>query len=302
MDTLESLRRKIGSAGELESVVRTMKAMAASGIGQYERAVAALRDYYRTVELGMIAYFRQEIHATAAGEKKKEKQKRVFAIVFGSDQGLVGQFNETMAEFVSAKLQSSGKITEIWTIGERVNDRLTDAGFPPVKTFPVPNSLGGITSLVGKILAEMEEVTGNESNEVFIFHNKPRERAGYEPSGNRLFPPDEKWKNEAEEKKWPANKQPQVVGGQEHTLAALVREYLFVSVYRACAESLACENAGRLEAMQRAEKNIDELMEELNHKYHRLRQSSIDEELFDVVSGFEALKKNRTANSKRGYY
>jgi F-type H+-transporting ATPase subunit gamma len=41
--------------------------------------------------------------------------------------------------------------------------------------------------------------------------------------------------------------------------------------------------------MQRAEKNIDELQEDLNRTFHRLRQSGIDEELFDVISGFEAL-------------
>ncbi len=58
-----------------------------------------------------------------------------------------------------------------------------------------------------------------------------------------------------------------------------------------CAESLASENASRLAAMQRAEKNINELLDDLTHSYHQLRQSSIDEELFDVVSGFEALKK-----------
>ena len=69
----------------------------------------------------------------------------------------------------------------------------------------------------------------------------------------------------------------------------LVREYLFVSLFRACAESLASENASRLAAMQRADKNIDELLEELNRTFHRLRQSGIDEELFDVISGFEAL-------------
>jgi F-type H+-transporting ATPase subunit gamma len=73
------------------------------------------------------------------------------------------------------------------------------------------------------------------------------------------------------------------------TLRTLIREYLFVSLFRACAESLASENASRLSAMQRAEKNIDELLESLNRKFHQLRQSSIDEELFDVVSGFEAL-------------
>ena len=72
-------------------------------------------------------------------------------------------------------------------------------------------------------------------------------------------------------------------------MRALVREYLFISLFRACAESLASENASRLAAMQRADKNIDELLEDLNQKFHRLRQSGIDEELFDVVSGFEAL-------------
>ena len=57
-DTTASLRRKIDSAGDLQSVVRTMKALAASSIGQYEKSVRALGDYYRTVELGLGACFR----------------------------------------------------------------------------------------------------------------------------------------------------------------------------------------------------------------------------------------------------
>ena len=51
-DTAANQRRKIDSAGDLQSVDRTMKAMAASSIGQYEQSVRALGDYYRTVELG----------------------------------------------------------------------------------------------------------------------------------------------------------------------------------------------------------------------------------------------------------
>ena len=67
------------------------------------------------------------------------------------------------------------------------------------------------------------------------------------------------------------------------------REYLFVSLFRACSESVASENASRLAAMQRADKIIDELLADLNRTFHRLRQSGVDEELFDVISGFEAL-------------
>lgn len=105
----------------------------------------------------------------------------------------------------------------------------------------------------------------------------------------RLLPLDDVWRRDLAGIRWPTHNLPEVMNDSEQTLLALVREYLFVSLFRACAESLASENASRLAAMQRAEKNIDELLEDLNRTFHRLRQSGIDEELFDVVSGFEAL-------------
>ena len=70
-------------------------------------------------------------------------------------------------------------------------------------------------------------------------------------------------------------------------------EYLFISLFRACAESPAGENASRLATIERAGKNIDDLLEQLHGSVHRLRQSGIDEELFDVISGFEALRGSR---------
>ena len=67
-DTLASLRRKIGGAGDLKSVVRSMKALAASSIGQYEKSVLALADYDRTVELGLAVCLRnREAAALEAG-------------------------------------------------------------------------------------------------------------------------------------------------------------------------------------------------------------------------------------------
>ena len=88
---------------------------------------------------------------------------------------------------------------------------------------------------------------------------------------------------------WPTANLPEVLSGDTMTLRALIREYLFISIFRACAESLASENASRLAAMQRADKNINELLESLHGTFHKLRQSSIDEELFDVISGYESL-------------
>ena len=72
-------------------------------------------------------------------------------------------------------------------------------------------------------------------------------------------------------------------------LSRLVRQYLFVSLFRAMAESLAGENASRIASMQAAEKNIQERLAELSTAYNQRRQTAITEELLDVVTGFEAL-------------
>lgn len=289
-ESASSLRHKIASAGDLESVVRTMKAMAASNIGQYENAVRSLGDYYRTVQLGLAACLRQDRPPAVAERKALQKTDSVGAIVFGSDQGLVGQFNQVLVEFVVDTLgKLPGKKT-VWAVGERIQSRLEETDLSLLAGFILPNSIGAITPLVGQILIEMDaRREKDEITQVYVFHNQPKTGAIYTPVSQRLLPLDAVWRRDLIATKWPTENLPEVFGENEKSLRALVREYLFVSLFRACAESLASENGSRLAAMQRAEKNIDELMEDLNRTFHRLRQSGIDEELFDVIAGFEAL-------------
>lgn len=292
MDTLESLRTKLESAADIDAVVKTMKAVAASNIGQYEQSVAALDDYYRTVSLGLTAYFKAEkINTYKNAEAPKIKEPVIGVIVFGSDQGLVGRFNDSLTDFVSQTLNPLVSKKEIWAVGERVQLLLQDVGFTITKLFAVPNDVNAITTLVEEVLVKAQQsIEAQGIDTLYIFHNQPKDGTGYLPVMQRLLPLDATWQQKFTEANWPTNNLPQVAGSIQPTLSALISEYLFVSLFKACAESLASENASRLNAMQRAEKNIDELLEDLNNTFHRLRQSSIDEELFDVVAGFEALK------------
>jgi F-type H+-transporting ATPase subunit gamma len=284
-DTTASLRRKIGGAGDLQSVVRTMKTVAASSIGQYEKSVSALADYYRAVELGLGACFRESGPAPLIPERKTAGH--IGAVVFGSDQGLVGQFNDVVADYAVKTLAALPGKPEVWAVGERVHERLADAGLPLMGLFTVPNSVRAITPLVGQILVESEaRQHQGEVTELHLFHNRPKSGAVYEPVSQRLLPLDEAWRRNLAAIPWPAGNLPEVIGGGTATLRVFIRGYLFVSLFRACAESLASENASRLAAMQRADKNIDELLEDLNRTFHRSRQNAIDEELFDVISGW----------------
>jgi F-type H+-transporting ATPase subunit gamma len=286
-----ALRRKIDSAGELRSVVRTMKAVASSSIVQYERSVAALADYFRTVELGLAACFRQAGAVAMAGASPATvRSAGTTAIVFGSDQGLVGQFNDAIADHALAALAAVAGTAQVWAVGERVQAQLADRELATSGVFAVPASVGAITALVAQILLKTDvAAAATRGATLYLFYNRPTQGAIYNPVTERLLPLDAAWRRKLALRHWPSPSLPQVLGTGTDTLQALIGEYLFVSLFRACAESLASENASRLAAMQRAEKNIDELLGTMNVSFHRLRQSSIDEELFDVVAGFEAL-------------
>ncbi len=290
-DTLANLRRKIDGAVKLESVVRTMKAVAASSIGQYEAAVRSLADYERSVEFGLSVCFRQG-GAGFLPFKRRKGAEVTGAIVFGSDQGLVGQFNEAMAEFVEKTLATTPGEKKIWAVGERIYGHLADAGLPLTGQFAVPSSVHAITGLVGQLQMAME-TQGSACMKIEVFYTKLTSGAQYEPITQRLLPLDAQWQKNLIKIQWPTKNLPELFGSHETTLRAFIREYLFITLFKACAESLTSENASRLVAMQRAEKNIDSLMADLNRTFYRLRQSSIDEELFDVIAGFNALSTKR---------
>jgi F-type H+-transporting ATPase subunit gamma len=289
-DSSASLRRQIDSASDLQAVVRTMKAIAASAIGRCESAVRALADYDRTVALGLGACLR----GGAPTLPSQRNPGGVDAIVFGSDQGLVGRFNEAVVDHAVATLAPLRTRPRVWAVGERVHARLADAGVQPVARFAVPASVDAIAPLVAQVLVDSQRHGGRETEgELRLVYNCPAPVAAYTTVDRRLLPLDDDWCRMRAGLPWPTQNLPEVVGGDSATLAALIGEYLFVSLFQACADSLASENASRLAAMERAEKNIDDLLERLHGSFHRLRQGGIDEELFDVLAGFEALNPSR---------
>lgn len=294
-NTTAILRRKIASAEDLQSVVRTMKALAASSIGQYEHAARALADYYRTVELGIGASVRaREPSAVLAAPKGHAEAGTITAIVFGSDQGLVGQFNDAVADFAIETLSSLPGRPLVWAVGERLHARLVDADLELMGRFDVPNSVKAIAPLVGQIQVDSEAYrTIGVDSCVYVFHNHPQSGEIYVPVSQQLLPLDAQWQHRMANVRWPTEQLPEIMGAGSRTLGFLVHEYLFISLFRACAESLASENASRLAAMQRADRNIGDLLESFRGIFHRSRQSSIDEELFDVLAGIEALNESQ---------
>ncbi|OHB31697.1 MAG: hypothetical protein A2X84_00120 [Desulfuromonadaceae bacterium GWC2_58_13] len=288
METLQEIKRRIKGTDDLHSVVRTMKSLAAVNIRQYEQAMRSLDDYRRSIELGLRAALRSRPLLP-----RSSSPQQTVVLIFGSDQGMVGRFNEAIIDFAENTMHDNGLAAatrDCWVAGAKAAGSAEDRFGPLDRQFALPASSHQVAPAVDEVLLRFDEHCSRKGEtRLLILYNKPDSGASYRQCRAALYPPDQEWLRAIGGQSWPGRSLPLHRIPAQRLLPALIREYLFISLFEAFAASLAAENAARLAAMQQAEKKIEEMGEALTSRYHNLRQTSITEELLDVIAGFEAL-------------
>lgn len=289
MDSLERLRARFDTLSELQSLVGTMKALAGVGVHRLDEAARSVAQYYRTIELGL----QVALHATSDEPAQVPAQRGPrAAIVFGSDHGLCGRFNEDLVEFAQERLAAlvrDGRPLRVLAVGARAASLLEQRGYRPEGEFVVPGTPEAATPSVRKILLSVERWREAGVGEVAMLHQRPRPDGRCRPVFAPLLPVAPRRFRRIGDAHWASRSLPIFTMDRAELLAALLRQYFFVSVLRALIESIAAENASRLAAMQAAERSLEERSDALLAELRQVRQTAITSELLDIVSGYEAL-------------
>lgn len=282
----QAIKKKIKNGQTLQTITKTLKILSAINRTSYEKIVKSLEEYHRAIELGLIAVMINS--PKNSFQIKKTAVKRIGAVFFGTDLGLVGHFNEELVQFALAQLKEIPGEKVIWPVGEILYHRLKEEQLQLMPFYHVPVSSDYILPLLTKLQTSIENEI-ETLDELYIFYNESPGFISFKPAVSRLLPIDEKWLNQYAGKRWPDNQIPELIDGTEETFFRLIKEYVFIEIYRTCAKSLYSENSARFIYMKVAEKNIEEHLQNLHLDYNRARRDSIDRELADIISGFEAL-------------
>ena len=293
MESLEALKGRIEGARTLRTIVRTMKILAAVGVRQEARAAEALSAYSRTIELGLQVVLKTlDEAALHASGMDAENGRPVEAIVLGSDMGMCGQFNERIAAFAVRELSKPGiGPATVLAVGDRAAERLIDLGRPPASVLPCPaNPTTGVGLAIRVVLQRLSSWReGVGGGEVLAFYNRHTGKGtDYECRRLRLLPVDTSYLEELRSRPWKSRSLPQFRMDATRLLHALLRGSVYSTLYLVFLDSLESENAARLEAMEAAEKHIDEHLEDLRAWFNEARQEAITAELLDIVAGVEA--------------
>ncbi|MFP4072283.1 MAG: F0F1 ATP synthase subunit gamma [Desulfovibrionales bacterium] len=285
MSTLQGIQKKLKTAGDLLSVVKTMKSLASVNIRHYERAVESLEEYNTVMEMAWRVFF-----LSTGGMPTREATGPALLLTIGTDQGMCGQFNEVVVDLVRKQDERLASEIVHWSAGERITAALHDTGREIAQQFQLPGSLTGVDIRVKEIVSRIEQWQRERGiQQFYLIHNKTGKRGGYRPVLYKVLPLDRNWAEQYVKKEWPRKNLPQMGAPADVFFSHLFSQYLYISLFRAFGQSLAGENAARLASMQSAEKNIGEMLEKLTARYQQQRQNEITSELFDIVSGVEAM-------------
>ena len=306
MQTLEGLKHRIKTTSSLRDIVSSMKTLSAVSVGQYEKSTKALQQYSESIELALQAILKNKSVPNPPKEKLKQK---IIAVVLGSDQGLVGKFNKSIANFAFDFFKSNNLKKEDITLivgGRSLSSKILSLGWDINTLFTMPSSVKSMITVAKKIVLKFYEISveqhhgdkefsfNNHNLKVYIFYNGKDEHSVLKQNVVQLLPIDVEFLKKIQERPWPTKNLPMYSAGSRRSLFSyFIRQLLFVDVYKAVSQSLAAEHFTRMVSMQNAEKNIDEHLENMNLEYQQRRQTEITNELLDVVIGAEVLNNKK---------
>ena len=291
MQTLEVLSQRMATLQSIHSVVRTMKTLSAVNAAPYEGAAASIERFHDTVLRGLQIALRSIDPQVRPGQTGTALR---IALIFGSDHGLCGGYNESVA--AAALDNTSLEGAALFAVGARMTDTLEGLGATVTQRFTPPASADGVGRLAGEVLIALEGARAHAPGgdiAVTSMHMRRGASGIHAPAMRCLLPVAAEFLEELRGMPWVSRSLPTFRMAPEALFGALIRHHLFASVFRAAAEAMAAENAARLALMQQAERAIDDRLMDLRAAHRAARQSEITNELLDVIAGSEALNRAR---------
>lgn len=216
---------------------------------------------------------------------KTNASSRKAVITITGNRGLAGGYNNNIAKAITAEFAPED--TDIYAIGRKGMEILMRKGYSIIEDYSevINEPLYGDAIKIGKnVLASYEK---GEIGEIYLAYTSFKNMVTQEPQLIKLLPidVDEIMQDIQIDKLTPMNYEPEA----EDALDMIIPKYMNNILYGAFIESIASENGARMQAMDSATKNADDMIADLSLKYNRARQSSITQELTEIIAGAEAI-------------
>lgn len=284
MANLKEIRGRITSISSTMQITSAMKMVSAAKLKKAQDAITMLRPYSEKLQELI-----QKVSTGAEGGLSEYAQKRevkkILYIAISSNRGLAGAFNSAIIKELNANYKANEEVEiEVLTVGKKVFDavRKTKTIYDNQSAIYDSMSFEAVARLTSAVMLDFKE---KKFDEVYLVYNKFVNAATQKVTTEQLLPITMPKQSEEEESEYIFEP------NKETILETLIPKSIKTQVYKAVLDSIASEHGARMTAMHKATDNAKALKNELVIFYNKARQAAITNEILEIVSGAEALKK-----------
>lgn len=284
MASMRDIKRRKGSIQSTQQITKAMKLVSTVKLqrakGRAEESKPYFDAMYQTVT-SVLARTTGITHPYLCGGDSD----RTGVIVITSNRGLAGGYNSNIVKLVKEHGFDPDK-TDIYNIGRKGREGLTRAGYNIAGDFSdvIEDPVYAEAMVIGKKI--LDDFAEGKIGELYLVYTRFKNTVVHEPTMIKLLPVEHNAEEtETSDSKAIMNFEPE----EEEALDLIIPKYVNSLIFGALTEAVASENGARMQAMDSATSNAEEMISKLSLQYNRARQGAITQELTEIIAGANAI-------------
>lgn len=284
MASMRDIKRRKGSIQSTQQITKAMKLVSTVKLQRSKQHALNSKAYFSymfsTVH-EMLAKAGTINHPFVTGNDSAKKA----VIVISGNRGLAGGYNSNVVKLITrGELKKEDLI--MYTVGKKGREAFARYGYELAEDYSEMIEAPDYVDAMRLCASVLNRYRAGEIGEIYLAYTAFKNTVSHEPTLMKLLPVDHDPEAVADaEDKVPMNFEP----AEEEALELIIPKYVASIIYGAMIESVASENGARMQAMDSATSNAEEMIDKLTLQYNRARQGSITQELTEIIAGAQAI-------------
>ena len=291
MASMRDIKRRRESVSSTQQITKAMKLVSTVKL-QRAKGRAIKSKYYFKAMYNTVTELLSDSSNIDTPYVKVSECDRKAVLVITSNRGLAGGYNSNIVKLVTNGDFDKEK-TDIYIIGRKGRELLERKGFTIKEDYSYLAEGFEYADAIKVCKKLLHEFEAERIGEIYLAYTNFKNTVSHEPTLLKLLPivPGDIHGGNDEEDEDPNNKLllMNFEIPDDEALKYIVPKYLTSLIHGALIEAVASENGARMQAMDSATNNAEEMIGKLTLQYNRARQGSITQELTEIIAGAEAI-------------
>lgn len=281
---MRDIQRRKSSITSTSQITKAMKLVSTVKLQKTKEKAENSRPYFQYMYNTVTSMLERSGNIDHPYLKPGASEKKA-VIVITSNRGLAGGYNSNVTKLITASDLKKEDVL-LYVIGRKGRETLERQGYQVSQDYSdvINAPLFSDAKEIGQKV--LEDFTKDRVGEIYLAYTSFKNTVVHEPKLIKLLPVEfSEQELTQEEARTPMNYEP----SEEEVLNIIIPKYLTSLLYGALVEAAASENGARMQAMDSATSNAEEMIDKLALQYNRARQGSITQELTEIIAGAEAI-------------